>query len=184
MKTQFKALATITALLASLSASAMTIDFTELATDQTFINVANPFQSKGFTFSTTHALFYAWGKTQAQNADQGGAAIIGHEKITMKQANGQAFSLYSIDMDDAGSSPKGTSTGNTTPHPIKFTFHYVGGTTSEKTVNLDTIGGLQTYVLSEYNLLSVDWEHTNNWAGPTMGGQFDNIKVNIDCGTK
>ncbi|HET8694080.1 MAG TPA: hypothetical protein VFM33_05390 [Aquabacterium sp.] len=116
--------------------------------------------------------------------DQGGAAIMGHEKITMKQANGQPFSFYSVDMDDAGSSPLGTPTGNTTAHPIKFTFHYIGGTTSEKTVYLDAIGGKQTFVFGEYNLLSVDWEHTNNWAGPTMGGQFDNVKVNEDCGVK
>ena len=68
MKTQFKAPRDHHRLIGLLSASAMTIDFTELATDQTFINVANPFQSKGFTFSTTHALFCAWGKTQAQNA--------------------------------------------------------------------------------------------------------------------
>lgn len=183
MKTQIKALTAITALSASLSASAMTIDFNEMATNQTsIVNVANPFQSKGFTFSTTHSLFYMFGKNDARNADKnGGTAILGHEKITMKQANGQAFSLFSIDMDDLSPYQQGVSTGNLYPHPIKFTFRYAGGTTSEKTVYLDAVGGMQTFLINEYNLLSVSWQHFSD-NGPLSGSQFDNVKVNIDCG--
>lgn len=183
-----QALALIASLAASLSASAMTIDFTEYATNYIdglvqVKNIPSPFQSKGFSFSTTHQQFYVYPKTASQNADPGGAAILGHEKITMTQVNGAAFSLYSIDMDDLASSPKGTSTGNTYPHPIKFTFNYVGGTSSQKTVYLDAIGGLQTFVFGEYNLLSVTWEHPYD-PGPSFGSQFDNVKVNVDCGTK
>ena len=183
------ALALIASLGVSLSASAMTIDFTEFATDYIsgpvqVQNIASPFQSKGFTFATTHQQFYVWSKTDTRNADQGGATMMGHETITMTQTSGAPFSLYSIDMDDSASSPKGTATGNTAPHPIKFTFYYVGGTTSEKTVYLDAIGGLQTFVFSEYNLLKVEWQHTSSYSGYTIGSQFDNVKVNVDCGTK
>lgn len=166
----------------TLAASAMTIDFTEFATDSASLNLGNSFTSKGFVFTEapTSSVFMVWGKTNTWSADPGGAAIYGQYKQTMRQANGAAFSFYSIDMDDGIAVPKGHMDSYSDIHPIKFTFHYVGGGVSEKIVNLDKIGGLQTFVFGEDNLLSVDWEGTTN-ASPSIQQQFDNIKVNVNC---
>lgn len=182
MKKHFKALALIATLMTSLSASAMTIDFTEFATDSSAANLNNTITSKGFNFTAApNTAFSLWGKTNSMNANPGGAAIANNIKGTLTQANGAAFSLYSIDFDDVASYPAGQTSSDPNIHIIKFTFHYIGGGTSEKQVTMDRIGGLQTFVLSEYNLLSVDWEGGNSVTG---AWQFDNVKVNIDCATK
>ncbi|MDE2593973.1 MAG: hypothetical protein KGL57_07015 [Burkholderiales bacterium] len=170
--------ALIAPLAISLSASAMTIDFNELASDQ-FQDPYSPLSSKTFTFSTTQERFYIWPKNDSRNADLGGATVIGHLKMTMQQASGQVFNFQSIDMDDIYAAPKGQPTGNTSPHPIKFTFQYADGTKSEKTVYLDAIGGMQTFVFNEYNLRSVTWEHTQPYDTASRGSQFDNVNVSL-----
>lgn len=184
MKKHFNALALVATLMTSLSASAMTIDFTEFATDSSALNLTQTITSKGFTFvSAPNTKFSLWGKTNAWNANPGGAAIMNNFKATMTQASGAAFSLYSIDFDDAVSAPPGAASYSNSTQQIKFTLRYVGGGVSQKTVDMDRVGGLQTFVLAEYNLLSVDWEDANG--GGTYGAwQFDNVKVNVDCATK
>ncbi|HET8870384.1 MAG TPA: hypothetical protein VFM48_08060, partial [Aquabacterium sp.] len=97
---------------------------------------------------------------------------------TMTQATGAAFSLYSIDFDNSIS--QNTDNSNQT---LKLTFHYVGGGTSTKLLTLDRLAGLQTFVLSEYNLLSVDWVDASG-NGSYGAWQFDNAKVNVDCPTQ
>lgn len=157
-------------------ASALVIDFNELAHDD-FYHQVNPVTADGFFFSNSQGNpdgLGVWGRNSSQQADPGFAAVFvnyGYTTTTMTDLGGGSFDFNSIDLADV------YNTG--VPSTIQFTFNYTGGGSASQSVTLDSVIGLQTFVFGQVALDSVSWVTTN---GDNGWGQFDNVNVNTNVG--
>lgn len=166
---------TVLAALLSLAAtqvSATVINFNELAQDN-YYNPVNPLVSGGFLFSNSQGSADAlgvWNRNGSEQADPGFAAVFvnfGFTTTTMTQVGGGSFDFTSIDLADV------YNTGNSST--IQFTFDYAGGGSSQSSVTLDQLIGLQTFTFNQAGLNSVSWV---TLSGDNGWGQFDNVVVN------
>lgn len=166
---------TVLAALLSLAAtqvSATIINFNELAHDG-YYNPVNPLVSGGFLFSNSEGFNSAlgvWGRNGSEQADPGFAAVFvnyGFTTTTMTQVGGGSFDFTSIDLADVYNSGSSST--------IQFTFDYAGGGSSQSSVTLDQLIGLQIFTFNQAGLNSVSWV---TLSGDNGWGQFDNVVVN------
>lgn len=165
MKTLLSAAAAITLVFGAATAAqaAIVIDFDEFTHTST-VKTVNSLNSKGFAISGDHeqANFGHWGSHVGHNADPGGATLsFWNGKVaTVRRADGQFFSLDSVDVADNYN--QGGSV------EILFTF-FDGVRTTTQSITTDRLKGLQTF---DFNQERLEWF---SFAPLGPGGQFDNI---------
>ncbi|WP_188569294.1 PEP-CTERM sorting domain-containing protein [Undibacterium terreum] len=152
------------------SSQATVIDFNA---DKTY-HASGLYQEDGFRIAANedgankNQTLVFWGDNSAHyNADSKGNTLTNNyagATLTLTKSGGGTFSFDSIDMGDGANS---TSSGN-----VIFNFFFANGLTSQKTVTLDNIVGLQTFVFNLTNLSAVSWTPLTTTA---KRSQVDNI---------
>lgn len=174
MKNRYAPLALACALMGAggAHAASVTLDFNDLAVT-TATTFAAPIVSAGFEINDISGLpgagvFGVWSTNEASQADTGHAAVFGNAGLiaSVKRVDGASFDLQSIDLADT------YNVG--TEYSYVFTFNTSGGSTTQ-TLTVDSLPGLQTFVLNKTQLTSFSFAPG---PGDNLIPQFDNIVLN------
>lgn len=144
--------------------------------DPAFHFSSGPYQESGFQIANSNngssALLF-WG-TQSFNADPGGNTLshnFGGTTMTLSRISGGTFSFNSIDLADVYNNGGGGD--------VLFSFLFADNTSSQATVSVDRLPGLETFEFDLTNLTQVAWTPQT-----TQGRylQSDNIRLDEATG--
>jgi hypothetical protein len=160
-------------LLTAPAAKAAVVGFDELAHNLPYQTSASV-SSGGFDFANNggSGSIIIWGKSNASNADPGGATL-GHNHgfttTTMTKSDGGSFSLTSIDFGDVYNQAYNIQ-------KIQIVGTKADLSTVTHTVTTDALAGLETFLFADFDdLIAVAWTTISGTANGYL--QVDNVVV-------